>query len=229
MKHLKTILFFAPVLAILNANAQLKKQAITGNVTSISSGAPSNPLGTKVPEKINTADRDSLSVGATNADKKMPAAEAGLASQSTNTESPFKAAVGVKFLWGISATGKYFFKDKHAIEAIFRYRSLGGIVNDITVTALYQYQRPIADVSGLYWMLGGGAYFGNSSIKNSILPAEYRDGTGSFYFGIAGVAGLEYKFDGMPIAISADWMPAINLNGGGFGSENGGIGIKYTF
>lgn len=229
MKHLKTILLFAPVLAILNANAQLKKQAITGNATLLSKSAPSNSFGAKVSGRGNSIELDSVSVGATNANKKTSTNEVEHAGQSTNAENPYKAAVGIKFLWGISATGKYFFKDKHAVEAIVRYRSLGGIVNDITVTALYQYQRPIADVDGLYWMLGGGVYFGSSSIKNSILPDEYRDGNGSFYFGIAGVAGLEYKFKGIPIAVSADWMPAINLNGGGFGSENGGIGVKYTF
>lgn len=49
-------------------------------------------------------------------------------------------------------------------------------------------------------------------------------------FGVAGVLGLEYKFKGIPLAISADWQPIYLLNeNSGFSAENGGIGIKYTF
>ena len=229
MKHLKTILFCAPLLAILNAKAQLNKQPMPANATSVGRIANENYHAMKILNSTNGNTRDSVRIGRAGGNEIDTVQETESIRQSTNTESPYKTALGVKFLWGISATGKYFLTDRHAIEGIVRYRSFGGIANDIALTGLYQYQRPIADLKGLYWLIGGGVYLGNSSIKNSILPAEYRKGTSSFYFGITGVAGLEYKFEGTPIAVSADWMPAINLNGGGFGSENGGLGVKYTF
>lgn len=246
MKNFKTILFFASVLAILNVNAQEKKQAVTKKTSSIVTKTPTKSSTAKASSHSNGAKQEPLKTSSSNpivqerTEDNVKSSEAEAVRQAPTVEQveqlakldsarPFKGALGIKFLWGISATGKYFFKDHQAIEAIIRYRSFGGIVNDFTVTAIYQYEKPIAEVNGLYWIIGGGLYFGSSSIKNSILPIEYREGSGRSYFGIAGMAGLEYKFERLPIAISADWMPAINFNGGGFGAENGGIGVKYTF
>ncbi len=137
-------------------------------------------------------------------------------------DRPYKAAFGIKFMWGISATGKYFLKKDQAVEAIVRYRSYSGLGNDIAITALYQYEKPITEVAGLYWLVGAGPYYGHFSYK-------WYANSGSSYYGLAAMAGLEYKLNNTPLAISVDWMPAFDFNGGGFGSESGGLGIKYTF
>lgn len=151
----------------------------------------------------------------------------------TNTpESNYSTAIGIKFLYGIAFTGKHFFTEKHAAEAIVRYNGLGGLGSDINLTALYEYHSPINGVPGLKWYIGGGAYAGTFSFKDSDFIPE-SDDTSNVYFGLSGVLGLEYKIKNLPIAISADWQPVYLLkdyyDNTGFGAENGGIGIKYTF
>lgn len=144
----------------------------------------------------------------------------------------YNTALGIKFLYGIALTGKHFFTDKQAAEAIVRYNGMGGLGSDINLTALYEYHSTIIDVPGLKWYVGGGAYAGTFSFKDSDFIPE-SDGTSNVYFGLSGVLGLEYRIKSLPIAISADWQPVYLLkdydDNTGFGAENGGIGIKYTF
>jgi len=143
-----------------------------------------------------------------------------------NSEKPYRAALGIKFLWGISATGKFFLKDKAALEAIVHYDGMGGLGTALNLTALYEYHGNFA-VPGLRWYLGGGASLGYAKLKG-FEDSELDSSTLSY--GLDGVAGLEYKIDKLPIAISLDWQPGYSLNsGGGFISKSGGFGIKYTF
>ncbi|SOD14245.1 hypothetical protein [Pedobacter xixiisoli] len=135
----------------------------------------------------------------------------------------YKAALGLKFIYGVSATGKVFLKDKHALEGIVRYNGAGGLGSNIAFTALYQYHNNIKDVDGLRWYIGGGGYVNHFSWKDN-------DIAGVTTFGASGVIGLEYKIKSLPLAISADWVPGYVISKNiGFSAENGGIGIKYTF
>ncbi len=97
-------------------------------------------------------------------------------------------------------------------------------------------ERRVKYTSGVLfqtWYLGGGASVGYIKLKDmpeldGINESEADKGTLSY--GIDAVAGLEYKFSKLPIAVSADWQPGYALNsGGGFGSKGGGFGVRYTF
>jgi len=143
-----------------------------------------------------------------------------------NSDRPYRAALGIKFLWGISATGKLFLKDKAALETIVHYDRMGGLGTALSLTALYEYHGNFT-VPGLRWYLGGGASLGYAKLKG-FEDTELDSST--FSYGLDGVAGLEYKIDKLPIAISLDWQPGYTLNsGGGFTSKSGGFGVKYTF
>lgn len=157
-----------------------------------------------------------------------PAKEGRTAASSVvqHSEQPYKAALGIKFLWGISATGKFFVKDNAAFEAIVHYDGMGGLGTALNLTALYEYHGSFA-VPGLRWYLGGGASLGYIKLKGF---EDSELDSSSFSYGVDGVAGLEYKIDKLPIAISVDWQPGYTLNsGGGFASKSGGFGVKYTF
>lgn len=157
-----------------------------------------------------------------------PAKKARTATSSVvrNSEQPYKAALGVKFLWGISATGKFFVKDNAAFEAIVHYDGMSGLGTALNLTALYEYHGSFA-VPGLQWYLGAGASLGYIKLKGF---EDSEPNSSSFSYGLDGVAGLEYKIDKLPIAISLDWQPGYTLNsGGGFASKSGGFGVKYTF
>ncbi|WP_162618737.1 hypothetical protein [Pedobacter yulinensis] len=147
-------------------------------------------------------------------------------------EASYKTALGVKFLWGIALTGKHFFSQKHGAEAIVRYHGYAGVGNDINLTLLYEYHRKFGQPAGLSWYLGGGAQAGNFTYKGIYNnPAAGNDS--QMYYGVSGVAGLEYKFRSLPLAVSADWQPVFLLQDysdrTGFAAENGGLGLKYTF
>ncbi|RFZ94751.1 hypothetical protein D0C36_04230 [Mucilaginibacter conchicola] len=140
----------------------------------------------------------------------------------------YKTALGIKFLYGISITGKHFLNEKGALEGILQYHSLGDLGSEINFTALYEHHGKIAGAPGLRWYVGGGGYFGylNVDSDNQFIADE----ASTTSFGVVGALGLEYKIKNVPIAISADWQPVYVVNnGGGFTSANGGFGIKYTF
>lgn len=135
----------------------------------------------------------------------------------------YKTAIGLKFLYGLSLTAKHFLKEKHALEGIFTYRGFDGLGTQFGATIVYEYHNPINGVAGLKWYVGGGGHFQYFSFDDDNVEATTQ-------FGAVGVLGLEYKFKGIPLAISADWQPIYLLNeNSSFSAENGGIGIKYTF
>jgi hypothetical protein len=135
----------------------------------------------------------------------------------------YKAAIGLKFIYGVSLTGKVFIKENSALEGILRYNGAGGLGSNIAFSGLYEYHAPIKGVDGLRWYVGGGGHVNYFSWKDSNADAVTT-------FGVAGILGLEYKFANLPLAISADWQPAYIISSpSGFSAENGGIGIKYTF
>jgi outer membrane protein W len=146
-----------------------------------------------------------------------------------NDDDFYKTALGVKFLHGISLTAKHFINEKGALEAVIQYRHYTDLGSEINFTGLYEYHGKITGASGLRWYVGGGAYAGYFSSSNDALD-DLDDGSSNFTFGVAGTVGLEYKIKGVPLAISADWQPLYIINGNSsFVSDNGGIGIKYTF
>jgi hypothetical protein len=146
----------------------------------------------------------------------------------------YSSAVGLRFLWGVALTGKHFFKEHHAAEAIFRFRGYHGVGSDMNLTLLYEYHGDIP-VEGLRWYAGAGVFAGHFRLKNKYMDAweGYYGKRGSTYFGMSGILGAEYKIKNIPLAVSADWQPSFLFNSGyfdsGFTAECGGLGVKYTF
>lgn len=144
----------------------------------------------------------------------------------------YQTAIGLKALWGIGLTGKFFMKQNTAIETIVHYDGLDGTGTALNLTALYEYHGNTG-LRRLRWYLGGGVSVGYTKLKD--LPEldgmnESEPNKGTLSYGLDAVAGLEYKFNKLPIAVSVDWQPSYTLNsGGGFGSKGGGFGVKYTF
>ncbi|QCX53135.1 hypothetical protein [Elizabethkingia sp. JS20170427COW] len=83
--------------------------------------------------------------------------------------------------------------------------------------AMYSYNQGIPGASGLNWLVGIGPALG------------FVDG-GDTEVAIVPMAGLEYKINGVPLAMSFDWRPNFWLTDGG-GSNVGrfGFGFKFTF
>jgi len=89
-------------------------------------------------------------------------------------------------------TFKYFVKQDQAIEAMV---SFGG--SRFGLGGLYEWHRQLNATPGLKWFYGGGAYFG------------FQDNVS--YTGPTGIVGLDYKFQNIPLNLSLDWKPELDI------------------
>ena len=138
-------------------------------------------------------------------------------SKSANSSS-YQTALGVKF-YPAGITFKHFFNGKNAGELIGYFWERG-----VRITGLYEIHGDISGASGLKWYIGPGAHIG---FYDHYYHNNYYNGT---FFGIDGVLGLDYKFNGAPINMSIDWQPSFEFGDySRFYGGWGGIGIRYTF
>ena len=89
-----------------------------------------------------------------------------------------------------SITGKYFVTNQNAIEGVLSFGSRFGI------GALLEIHKP-TNVEGLRWFYGGGAFLG------------FEDS--DTYLGPTGIVGIDYKFANVPINLSIDYKPELNI------------------
>lgn len=89
-----------------------------------------------------------------------------------------------------AVSGKYFVTDRSAVEGIVSFGSRFGL------GALLEIHKPL-NVPQLSWMYGAGVFVG------------FEDN--DTYLGPTGILGLDYKFENVPINLSLDWKPELNV------------------
>ena len=89
-----------------------------------------------------------------------------------------------------SITGKYFVTDRSAVEGLISFGSRFGL------GALLEIHKP-TNIEGLKWFYGAGGYVGFES--------------GDTYLGPTGILGIDYKFTNVPINLSLDWKPELDI------------------
>jgi hypothetical protein len=131
------------------------------------------------------------------------------------TESFYKNAVGVRLGNNVPTvksgiTYKHFLANNNAIEGILSFG------DGTSICALYEIHKPINAVENLQWFIGAGGYVGfNNSSSN---------------LGAAGIVGLDYKFANVPLNISLDWKPELNIiSKVGFEASGVGFSARFTF
>ena len=114
-----------------------------------------------------------------------------------------------------SVSFKHFINEKAAIEALFTFDKRAAI------GALYEVYKPVATADGLAWFYGAGAYLGFDSDKTN--PSRSL-------MGAQGIVGLDYKFSNIPINLSLDWKPELNIiDNINFEPAAIGFSIRFTF
>ncbi|MEO6914293.1 MAG: hypothetical protein ABI151_00440 [Chitinophagaceae bacterium] len=118
-----------------------------------------------------------------------------ISSVETLSAQDYKMAIGLRLsnsspTLNNSVTGKYFLNPESAIEGILSFGSR------FALGALYEKHKGI-NVPGLRYFYGVGAYVG-------------IDG-GRGYVGPTGILGLDYKFEGLPLNLSLDWKPELDI------------------
>ena len=113
---------------------------------------------------------------------------------------------------GAGLTGKFFMDRNLAFEGQLNAGGVfGGEGESFNAVGLLEYHIPLPDPSWRVFF-GGGLHVGVWDHGNSRFTSEgkYRDGSEGI-FGIDGIGGVEYVFKSVPIGLSADFKPAINL------------------
>ena len=117
----------------------------------------------------------------------------------------YKTAIGVRLSSASAAVNnsisvKQFINDRAAIEGLFSFG------DPLALGAMLEIHKPMA-ASGLTWFSGGGGYlsflktYNPNTLKNETDPS----------FGAMGVLGLDYKFTNVPLNLSLDWKPELNI------------------
>ncbi len=149
------------------------------------------------------------------------------------SQNTYKTAVGLRVGGGyydlIAASLKTFIGDSPgALEANIGFRNYGYYGFswfNVSASLSYQYHFDIPPVKGLRWFIGAGATAFNTF-------SSYSDYKG-FGLGVFPTAGADYKFENIPLDVSADIRPTIGIIKpytyyDNFYFGNFGIAARYT-
>ena len=129
------------------------------------------------------------------------------------SESSYKDALGVRLGSSVPAiksgiTYKHFIGN-NAIEGILSFG------DGVGICGLYEIHKPLS-TENLQWLIGFGGYVGFNNSGSNV--------------GAAGVIGLDYKFAQIPLNITLDWKPELNIiSKVGFAAEGIGFSARFTF
>ena len=101
------------------------------------------------------------------------------------------------------------FLGNNAIEGIISFG------DGVGICGLYEIHKSLS-VENLQWFIGFGGY------------AAFNNSTSNV--GAAGVVGLDYKFAGLPLNLSLDWKPELNIiSKVGFEASTVGFSARFCF
>lgn len=117
----------------------------------------------------------------------------------------YKTAVGVR-LSSAAATVNNSISVKHFISSSTAIEGLFSFGEPLALGALFEKHKPLAP-SGLTYFYGAGGYLSFVKTYNAQRNKEITDPN----LGAMAVLGLDYKFPGIPLNISLDWKPELNI------------------
>ncbi len=146
--------------------------------------------------------------------------------------SSYKQSIGVRLGSGYydaaAAAYKTFITKPGALEFDLGIRPYSRHANDwvnVSFSGVYQHHFDIKPVEGLKWFIGGGVVVANSFSDN-------KDRRG-FNLGLFPTGGADYKFAKIPLSVSADIRPTINVTEAYDYYDrvypNFGVSARYTF
>jgi len=134
----------------------------------------------------------------------------------------YNTGIGLRAGYYNGLTLKHFLSPNTAFEGIISTRWQG-----VDVTGLYEVQNSFLGSDGLDWYIGFGGHIG---FWNGNHTEWGTPGTNYSVLGVDGILGLEYSFREIPINMSIDWKPTLNLLGyTGLWTDGGAFSIRYIF
>lgn len=134
----------------------------------------------------------------------------------------YKTGIGLRGGVFSGITLKHFVNQNDALEFVAAIHSRGPLL-----AGMYQMHANAFDVPGLNWYYGPGAHIGFYEGRHS----GWFDDVDRDYvvIGVNGSVGMEYKIDEIPIALSVDIVPLLNIVGHLGLWVDAGITVKYVF
>ena len=131
----------------------------------------------------------------------------------------YKTAYGLKVGWIAGVSAKHFLSEKSAVEGNLDIQHKGFIL-----TSTYQYNFDVKKIETFKWFLGAGVHFGlwDESVTWATIKQPVYIG------GITFIAGIEYRFENLPLSLSLDLTPRLNFFGNNMFWAYGGFTIRYT-
>ncbi|MEE9460975.1 MAG: hypothetical protein V3V53_04040 [Bacteroidales bacterium] len=141
----------------------------------------------------------------------------------TSKAQDYHTGLGLRASVSPGISVKHFFTTNMAGEGILTVR-WGGF----NATGLAEWHLSVFDTEGFYFFYGGGAHLGVWDSEKDY----YGSTTGgtTLFLGVDGIIGLEYAFLDIPLSISLDWKPGMNIiSDFGFFFDDLAISFRYLF
>ncbi|RLD62669.1 MAG: hypothetical protein DRJ01_05675 [Bacteroidetes bacterium] len=140
----------------------------------------------------------------------------------TANAQDYKTAIGVRGGLANGLTVKHFISNNVAVEGIVSSRWQG-----FSVTGLYEIHKQAFKTDRLNWYYGAGGHVGFWDGSN----VDWSSNNDSYtVIGVDGILGIEYNIKDIPINISLDWKPTLNIVGySGFWGDGGALSVRYIF
>lgn len=134
----------------------------------------------------------------------------------------YNTAIGLRAGLFNGFTIKHFVSSDAAIEGLLSTR-WGGF----SLTGLYEIHANAFNTTGLNWYYGAGAHIG---FWNGDKANWGNDDENYTVIGLDGIIGMEYNIKEIPLNVSLDWKPALNLFGHtGLWGDNIALSVRYRF
>lgn len=132
----------------------------------------------------------------------------------------YNHALGLRGGFNNGLTYRYYNSQSHAYEFILSPR-WGGF----SLTGLIEHFRPLGNEPGLSWFYGYGMHVGTyASGRRNVPPAN-----DNLLLGVDGIIGIDYKFQGVPLNISLDAKPELNIVPYFWDLINFNLSFRFTF
>ena len=137
-----------------------------------------------------------------------------------STAQDYKTALGIRLstdaaVINNSVSIKHFLNEKVAIEGFLSFR------DPVAIGGLLEVHKPLPSTEGLKWFYGAGVYLGFDSDRTK---------ASRNLMGAMGTVGLDYKFVNIPLNISLDWKPELNIvDDINFEPAAVGFSARFTF
>lgn len=132
----------------------------------------------------------------------------------------YRTSIGLRAGVAPGITVKHFMNPNAALEGILTTRGKG-----INITGLYEWHGPLGEVENFFWYIGGGGHIGFWD-DDSYLKGDFRESY--MTLGLDGILGMEYSFEEIPLNLSLDWKPTINIfEHSGFWGDELALSARY--